>query len=200
VKVFLHDRIRQLSTLQQACNGLIIKHNEGASGWIEALDALLDQMSTTYEALHLIDHMAICLEFKAQLQMARRGIDPLTLIRQTTQRRDFESRMAFKLLMASSEQLRGDLNADRANLKSAREQLGNILLAALQNGLVAEVGLDLAAPTQAMLEAFWRRAVIDSQLGLAVKQVAIAVSLPDVVLMLWELAGDASLTTSLAQE
>jgi hypothetical protein len=186
--------------LQQACNGLIIKHNEGASGWIEALDALLDQMSTTYEALHLIDHQAICLEFKAQLQMARRGIDPLTLIRQTTQRRDFESRMAFKLLMASSEQLRGDLNADRANLKSAREQLGNILLAALQNGLVAEVGLDLAAPTQAMLEAFWRRAVIDSQLGLAAKQVAIAVSLPDVVLMLWELAGDASLTTSLAQE
>jgi hypothetical protein len=73
-------------------------------------------------------------------------------------------------------------------------------LAALQNGLVAEVGLDLAAPTQAMLEVFWRRAVLDIQLGLAAKQVAIAVSLPDVVLMLWELAGDASLTTSLAQD
>jgi hypothetical protein len=50
-----------------------------------------------------------------------------------------------------------------------------------------------------MLEVFWRRAVLDIQLGLAAKQVAIAVSLPDVVLMLWELAGDASLTTSLAQ-
>jgi len=187
MKAFLHERLQACLLLQRDVSDLIVRFNAGQFGVTEALLGFLDCAAQSFATHGLSSTEARVLELKAQLLMAERGIDPLTLLRGSGHRRELSSRFAFRVLMAMSEQLRENLQQDDAVLVAARQQLSPILLAGIQNGLAASTGLDIDAPSQAAISTFWSAALVHVNLGIAAKQVALLVILPDIVLLLWDL-------------
>jgi len=187
MKAFLHERVQTWLQLQRQVSDLIIRFNAGRPDVGEALPGLLDHAAQAFATHGLSNTQARVLELRAQLLMAERGIDPSTLVRQSSRRRELSARFTFRVLMAMSEQLRDSLQQDDSTLAGARQQLAPILLAGMQTGFVASAGLDIDAPSQAAIGMFWRAALTDVSLGMAARQVALMIILPDIVLLLWDL-------------
>ena len=188
MKAFLHARLGKLTQLLRHSNDLIGRYNDAEAGLPDRLTQFLDQTAGCCRSLGLHEFEARTVELEARYLMARRGIDPESLEKHATHRRELESKTAFRVLVSLSEQLRAGVEQDRQALASAEAQLRPILLAAVQRGMVVDAGTGSRAPTQAAaLDALWRRLLVDADLGLAAKQLAMIASLPDIVLLMGDL-------------
>lgn len=187
VKVFLHARLQKLTQLLRHSSDLVARHNRGDPALAESLLDFLDRSAGVCRGLGLHEFEARAVELKAHCLMARRGIDPATLEKHATRRRELEAKTVFRVLMTVSEQLRAAVEQDRQALASAETLLRPLMLAGLQRGIVVAPSPGSRVPAQAGLDALWRHMLADPDLGLAAKQLAMTASLADVVLLLGDL-------------
>ena len=96
--------------------------------------------------------------------------------------------MSFKILQAVSEQIGSDLGKGEDELRDGRAMLVPIVLAAVQRGFIPDPAG--ASGNSQAIETLWRRLSADPEIGLAVKRVALALSLPDIVLLLEVMLAD----------
>lgn len=188
MNIFLHGRLRQLTQLQQVCNGFFGRYNQGDPTLSTSLSLFLDTLSDAYRKMARHDIEGQILALKAELITVHRGLDPRTLERITGRRREVESGTVFKILQTSQAQIRMDLQSDEKTLAEKRALLGPVLLASLQRGLI--VGHDLSSGgyrRQAKVEMLWKLIRADPALALAANQISQTLSVHDIVILVVEL-------------
>lgn len=182
---FVHDRLRATEALLAASSDVLAKHNRLDLDLAPALTAFLDQAIASYRALNRTSGENQLLVLQAEFVSASQGVNPLTLERVTSHRREMQRAIALRVLQRSAEQLRADLERDAKLLAEAGAQLRPIVLAAMQKGLVRlRPG---KAMTQAQLDRLWRALLNEPDLALAARQVAMQVSVYDIQLLLADL-------------
>ena len=119
------------------------------------------------------------------------GVDPVTLERVATHRREMQRGVALRVLTASAERLRADYDGAERQLAAARERLLPLVLYSLQKGYVV---LDPEGKySQADLDALWESLLDDPESQVAARQVALTVVASDILILLNDLL--ASLST-----
>lgn len=182
---FLHERLRATEALLAVSSKVLAKHNRLDLDLAPALTAFLDQTIAAYRALNRTSAENQLLALQAEHVSASQGVNPLTLERVTSHRREMQRAIALRVLQRSAEQLRADLERDAKLLADAAAQLRPILLAAMQKGLVRpRVGKPMS---QAQLDRLWRAVLNEPDLSLPARQVAMQVSVYDIQLLLADL-------------
>ena len=182
---FLHDRLRAMEALLAASSGVLAKYNRLDLDLAPALTAFLDQAIAGYRALSRTSGENQLLALQAEFVSASHGVNPLTLERVTSHRREMQRAIALRALQRSAEQFRTDLERDAKVLADAGTQLRPIVLAAMQKGLVRPRPGKPMSQTQ--LERLWRAVLDERDLGLAARQLAMQVSVYDIELLLADL-------------
>ena len=147
--------------------------------------AFLDGAIDEHRALGVADIENEMLSLKAQYVSAQRGVQPLTLERVTTHRRDMERSISLRVLLKSAQRLRDELGRDRQSLDDGRAQLRPIVLSVIHKGLAP--ALPQPSITQQEIDALWTAVLNDAELQLAARQLAMQLSLVDIQLLLAEL-------------
>ncbi|MEV4702307.1 hypothetical protein [Actinoplanes sp. NPDC049316] len=182
---FLHDRLGRLGTLLDSCTEATRAYTALDLDIVATAGDFLDRASAGYKALGDADAENDMLTLRAQLSSARAGMHPLTLERITGHRREAERSIVLHVLVSGAARLRTDYAQTREVLDTAESKLVPILTVAAQRGL-----LPVAADgtfTQADLERLWQGLCADPELRPAARQVAMTVSVTDVLLLVSDL-------------
>ncbi len=182
---FLHERLRATEALLAASSEVLAKHNRLDLDLAPALTAFLDRAIAGYRALNRSSGENQLLALQAEFVSAGQGVNPMTLERVTSHRREMQRAIALRVLQRSAEQLRADLERDARGLADAGAQLRPLLLAAMQKGLVRpRRGKPMS---QAQFHRLWRAVLGEPDLALAARQVAMQLSVYDIHLLLADL-------------
>ena len=179
---FLHERVRTLERLLARSSAVLAKYNSSDLDVAAALTDFLDDTIAVYHTLNQATVENRMLALKADFVTASQGTNPLTFERVTTYRRAMQRAVALRVLQASAEQLRTDLELDAKQLGDASTLLRPIVLAAFRNGLVD--GSRSTPPHHQNVETLWRVLLADDDIELAARQVAMQVSVYDIQLLL----------------
>ena len=145
----------------------------------KTLDACIDAYSKNGKA----DKESRFESLKSELITASRGVNPYTLEKVQLRRNEMIKNTAFKILQNGEEIIREELKEINGKIQQAQELLSQIILAALQGGLIAQADLK-NINTQAKIEKLWKDLGIDQNLNIAHKKVQLMVSLTDITILL----------------
>lgn len=188
MRAFLHGRAQHLLDLMAVCNDLLRKYTERDLGLGASLADFLGSAAKTYADIGRQDVQGRILLLKAELNTAHRGINPFTFQVVTGRRRELEATVSFKILQAVSEQIASDLGKGEDELRDGRAMLVPVVLAAVQRGFIPDP--DGINNNVQAIDTLWRRLSADPEIGLAAKRVALALSPPDIVLLLEAMLAD----------
>lgn len=183
---FYHNDQQQLIQLLNVFNEVSAKYSRKEFDTDIALKALLDKAVTRYKDAGLTDKESQARLLQAELATAERGIHPETRERVTTRRSDMKMGVQLKVLQTLEHLLREELSAANDRLQEARDMLTQILLAAMQGGILNDATLANAG-TEADLQAIWKLLAADKNIMLAQKRILMKVSMYDVLLLMEEL-------------
>jgi hypothetical protein len=183
VRAFSFNDVQQLTGLVESVNAGFALYNDHNPELERELLALLDRAVAVYRQRGRQDRESQLLSLKAEIVTARRAVHPLTLEKVTLRRHEMQNTIAFKALQAVELQLRADLQAATDTLQRAEDLLSQVLVAAMQKGLITDATI-VAATTQAAIEALWTGIAVDPDIALARKRVLLMVSGFDVLLLL----------------
>lgn len=186
---FLHGRLQSLERLLARASEVLAKYNRLDLDLAPALTGFLDDAIATQRALQRGAAENELLALKAQFVSAEHGVHPVTLERATGHRRELLRGVALRVLQHSAEQLRNDIARDRQRLDEATVQLRPIVLLAFRQGLIT--ARTRRPMSQARLETLWRDLLRETDVALAARQLAMQLSLHDILLLLADLV-DAS--------
>lgn len=186
---FLHGRLQSLERLLARASEVLAKYNRLDLDLAPALTGYLDDAIATQRALQRGAAENELLALKAQFVSAEHGVHPVTLERATGHRRELLRGVALRVLQHSAEQLRNDIARDRQRLDEATVQLRPIVLLAFRQGLIT--ARTRRPMSQARLETLWRDLLRETDVALAARQLAMQLSLHDILLLLADLV-DAS--------
>ena len=179
---FLHERVRAMDRLLVGSNAVLTKYNDADLDVDAALTGFLDETIAVYHTWNRVTAENRMLALKAECVTASQGTNPLTLERVTTNRRAMQRAVALRVLQASAEQLRTDVELDTKQLADVSSQLRPIVLMGIRKGLV---NVSQSVPrSQLDMERLWRALVADEDIQLAARQVAMQVSIYDIQLLL----------------
>jgi hypothetical protein len=122
----------------------------------------------------------------AELVTAQRGINPYTLQKQNVGRNEMLSSVMFKILQALEVQLRTYYLAGDEKLQQAKDLISQIIVAALQGGLLTNLDIE-KIKTQKQTETAWKKLGEDANISLGQKRVLLLVNFYDVIILFDEL-------------
>jgi hypothetical protein len=141
-------------------------------------------VAKVYGAMGTSDAENAVKSLAAELIAARRGVEAATGARVETRRREFERSAALRVLLTAADRLRADHAAARTTLDEAKEQLGPVVVFALDHGLMPA---GFGTPTQDELEKLWRAILLRPESRGTAQVLAMRLSQPDIILLLAEL-------------
>jgi len=183
---FYHNDQQQLIQLLNMFSEVSAKYSRKEFDTDIALKALLDKATARYKEAGHTDKESQARLLQAELATAERGIHPETRERVTSRRSDMKMGIQLKVLQTLEHLLREELAAAGNRLQEARDMLTQILLAAMQSGILNDAVLAGAA-TEADLQAIWKLLAADKNIALAQKRILVRVSMYDVLLLMEEL-------------
>jgi hypothetical protein len=132
-------------------------------------------------------------EKESQVQMlrtefvtAQRGVNPITFEKQLTRRHEMVTTICFKVLQAVESILRTDLADKDAKLLEAKELVAQIIVAALQVGLLKDIDINKIR-NQHDLETEWAILGKDANISLGQKRVLLIINKYDALILFDEL-------------
>ncbi|HKR63831.1 MAG TPA: hypothetical protein VJZ00_08870 [Thermoanaerobaculia bacterium] len=185
MQTLVHQELQQLTALTRTLVDTFALYNEQKSELHRTLLTLLDDTGTTFRDRGRADKESHTASLKAELTTALRGINPMTMEKPTVRRHEMQNAIAFRVLQSLELELRDSLQDAAQTLQRAEDLISQIVLAAMQKGLITNA--DIAnATTQAAVDALWRSIASDAEIALAQKRVLLLVSVFDVTLLLDE--------------
>ena len=192
---FVHDRLQKREQLLAHSSAVLGKYNRLELDLAGAVTAFLDEAIAVHRALQLATVENALLALKAQFVSAEHGTHPDTLERGAGQRRELVRSIALRVLQHSAEQLRNDVGQDQQRLLDAMRQLQPLVLLALRDGLIPLPRRKRLS--QPRLQSLWRALLQAPDSALAARQLAMQLSVYDILLLLDDLVASA---TSLANK
>ena len=181
---FLHDRLTRYAALLESSSAAMTAYAANDAGYAVAVADHLAATAAAYESMGSSDAENAVRASGAELEAARRGVDVGTGVRVETRRREFERSAALRVLLATAQRLRDDHGQARSTLDEAREQLGPVVVFALDHGLMPA---GFGAPTQDELEKLWRAILLRPESRGTAQVLAMRLSQPDILLLLGDL-------------
>jgi hypothetical protein len=182
---FLHLRLQRIESLLHSADDALRASTERSLSAVDVAVAHLADAGTVYADLGIPDAANQMIGLSAQMAEARSGINPLTLERVSTHRREMERTVALYAVQTSSARLRTDYSDVRRSLDALRAGVSPLALYALQQGMVP------SAPdrslTQDELEVVWKALCDDPESRSAARQIMANAARTDVLLVLGDL-------------
>jgi len=182
VKVFVHDRLHKLEAMLLRSNQVLAKYNNLDLDLAVAVNAFLDLAIDEHRTMQLSAVENTMLALKAQFVSAEQGTHPDTLLRSTGHRRELVRAIALRVLQHSAEQLRNSTAELQQQLLIATRQLQPLVLLALREGLLPLRGRKRLS--QRALQRLWTALLDAPSSALAARQLAMQISLHDILLLL----------------
>lgn len=190
VQPFVHGRLQKLQQLLAHSSAVLVKYNRLDLDLASAVGGFLDEAIAVHLKLQLSSVENALLALKAQFVSAEHGTHPDTLVRNTGHRRELVRAIALRVLQHSAEQLRNDIAQDQQRLLDARRQLQPLVLLALRDGQISPPRRRRLS--QRRLQLLWRALLQAPDSALAARQLAMQISIYDIVLLLDELVETAT--------
>lgn len=181
---FLHHRLEGLNRALVRSSETFERYARSEPDLASALEAFLDESIGMFRAQGRSTPENELLALKAELVSAQEGIDPLTSQRVERHRRQLVRATALRVLQQSAARIRSEAEEVGRWLADGRAQLLPIVALAIQKGLASGFADTV---DQARLESFWRILLADGEIGAAAAQLAMRLSLFDILLLLEDL-------------
>ena len=188
MRQFVHHRRRRLGDLLGASVPLQAALREQAPGFEADAAAWLAEATAGCGDLGLGSASATLARLETEFALVTRGIDPDRGARVETYRRQFRQAGWGQAVGSAQQTLQEAYAREAGLLEDARQQLGRLLIAALQAEVVSRGDLAAARDPDAA-QALWRRLVDSAAFGLPCRQILLAVIDADAALLTVELAG-----------
>ncbi len=185
MQAFVHDRLQKLQQLLAHSSVVLAKYNRLDLDLASAVGGFLDDAITVHQRLQRLSVENALLALKAQFVSAEHGTHPDTLLRSTGHRRELMRAITLRVLQHSAEQLRNDIAADEQRLLDATRQLQPLVLLALRDGMLANIRSRRIS--QRRLQRLWQALLQAPDSALAARQLAMQISIYDILLLLGEL-------------
>jgi hypothetical protein len=182
VPAFLHHRRQSIEKLLGTSTSAFVAHADGSFQLEQIVADFLDEAVATYRALGAAERENEMVALRAEVVEAHRGVNPLTLERTSTHRRDMQRGIALHVLRVSGERLRTDHATTGDALSDLRSQLTPLAAYSLQAGMVPA-----GEVTPAEVEHAWKLLSEDPQSSAAVRRVEMSFSSIDVHLVFGDL-------------
>lgn len=169
--------------LLQKITATLKKYNDRDLDAAIVLEKTLDACIAAYAKSGKADKESRFESLKSELVTASRGVNPYTLEKVQLRRNEMIKNTAFRILQNGEEIIREELKEINIKIQQAEELLSQIILAALQAGLIIQAQLK-NINTQAKIEKLWKDIGNDPNLNIAHKKVQLMVSQPDITVLL----------------
>jgi len=185
---FYYNDKQQLTQLLISFNEVSEKFSKKDYDTDKALKQLLDNTIKVYKESGFADKESQLQVLRAELTSIEKNIHPLTYEKVTVRKGEMKTSICLKILQSLEQLLRNDYTHCTDKLQEARDMISQILLAALQGGLVTDTLLD-STNTESELQKMWKLLSTDGNLALAQRRVLMNVSIYDALLLMEELIG-----------
>lgn len=183
---FFFNEKNKTETLNRATITALEKYNHRDYNAEKFLQDVLDNCIVYYKENGTVGRETELLSLKTELTTAQRGINPRTLEKVSVRRNEMQSITTYKVLQTLSEIMRMELEKISTTLNDAKILVGQIILAAIQGGLLDDAKIK-AVKKQTDIEKMWNSFSVDANLSLAQKKVQMQVSRPDIIILCDEL-------------
>ena len=179
---FYHNENAKITALLNQLNVVMMKFNTRDFDTDISLLQCLDLSIYTYKELGRIQKESQLQSLKAEFITAQRGINPVTLEKQNIRRHEMTNTIAFKVIQATEQQLRQDFTENENMLKQAGDLIVQIIIAAVQGGLLTDVDI-LNIKDSKDVENAWNKIGADPNIALGQKRVLLLVSKYDAMIL-----------------
>jgi hypothetical protein len=184
-RFYFNDKAKLTATLQLLAEALT-KFNARNFDADQVLLSALNACIIMYKDLGKTDRETQFLALKAEWVTANRGINPLTFEKVTIRRSDMTTGVSFRLLQRAEQLLNEDLAAAEQRIKEAADLIAQIIIAALQAGLLKAAPIEGIEDT-AMAGKLWDSFAGDANIVLGQKRVQLLVHRYDALLIFSDL-------------
>ena len=184
-RFFYNEKIKTTALINQL-NAAMELYNNRHFDLDKVLIGLLKNCIQLYKDLGYADKESQVQSLMTEMVTAQRGINPYTLLKQSIRRNEMQQIVSFKILQSLELLLRTDYNAAEAKLAQAADLVSQIVVAALQAGLLTDAKIK-QIKTEKEREAAWKKLDEDVNISLGKKRVLLLVSSFDALLLFDEL-------------
>ncbi len=184
-RFFYNEKIKITALINQL-NAAMELYNTRHFDLDKVLIGLLKNCIQLYKDLGYGDKESQVQSLMTEMATAQRGINPYTLLKQNIRRNEMQQIVFFKILQSLELLLRTDYNAAEAKLAQAADLVSQIIVAAMQTGLLSDAEIK-KIKTEKEREAAWKKLDEDANISLGKKRVLLLVSSFDALLLFEEL-------------
>ncbi len=167
------QRTRQvLASVAQALSKYNRKDLDAEEATLHALDSAI---ALSEQDVRLVSRLE---SLKAEVVTAQLGVNPYTLEKHAVGRRQMRNIVAYRVLQGMQTLFAQEDAAIEAKLREAEATIAQILLSALQSGLLTQSALDATEPP-----VIWKAVEADHNLFVAKKKVLLAVGTYDALIL-----------------
>jgi hypothetical protein len=142
----------------------------------------LDGGIAIYKELGKTDRENEFQSLKAEWITAQRGINPISFEKVTLRRGEMVNTISFKVMQRAGQLLNIDLQETNAKIEEVSQLIGQIIVAAFQNGMLTNEQIR-NADTQDKKEALWQSLAADTNIAVGQKRVLLMVNRFDAVIL-----------------
>ncbi len=179
---FYHNENAKITALLTQLNGVMNKFNSRDYDTDVVLLHCLEESINTYKSLGRIQRESQLQSLRAEFITAQRGTNPITLEKQNIRRHEMTNAIAFKVMQSTEQQLRQDFIENENMLKQAGDLIVQIIIAAIQGGLLTDVDI-LNIKESKDIENAWNKIGADPNIALGQKRVLLLVSKYDALIL-----------------
>lgn len=180
-RFFYNEKIKTTALINQL-NAVMELYNNRNFDLDKVLIGLLKNCIQLYKDLGYADKESQVQTLMTEMVTAQRGINPYTLLKQNIRRNEMQQIVSFKILQSLELLLRTDYGAAEAKLAQAADLVSQIIVAALQAGLLTDAEIK-QIKTEKEREAAWKKLDADANISLGKKRVLLLVSSFDALLL-----------------
>lgn len=180
-RFFYNEKIKTTALINQL-NAAMELYNNRHFDLDKVLIGLLKNCIQLYKDLGYADKESQVQTLMTEMVTAQRGINPYTLLKQNIRRNEMQQIVSFKILQSLELLLRTDYGAAEAKLAQAADLVSQIIVAALQAGLLTDAEIK-QIKTEKEREAAWKKLDADANISLGKKRVLLLVSSFDALLL-----------------
>jgi hypothetical protein len=185
-RFYLNEQ-QKLNTATTLFTGALAAFNAREYESDRVLLAALDGTVGIYKELGKTDRENEFQSLKAEWITAQRGINPISFEKITLRRGEMLNTISFKVMQRAGQLLNIDLQETNARLEEVSQLIGQIIVAAFQNGMLT-IDRIREARTQDRKEALWQDLSADANIAIGQKRVLLSVNRFDALLLFDELA------------
>mgnify|MGYP001287950390 CR=1 FL=1 len=181
INKFVISRQEKVTGLLKKVSSLYESYNNREYDFEENLLKLLDDVKTYYENENRYAAITMTQSLKSDMLSTLKGIDPVKFEKITTGRRNLQLTTGFRVLKETDNHLRIELDNINAKLEEAEQIIGQVILTALQAGIISfeELKADI---THTEIETMWKKISNDINLLLVQKKILLLVSYFDIII------------------